>query len=108
MYGTIKDGQLITAPRVVTIGSSVVSNPTDEQLIQLGYKEVRQTEQPQDAPDGQMHVSSYEDKGAYIEQVWTLIEKPVTIEDRLSALESAQAQMDSIFEEVVNSETALL
>lgn len=92
MYGTIKDGQLITAPRVVTIGNSVISNPTEEQIIQLGYKEVRQTEQPQDAPEGQMYISSHEDKGSYIEQVWTLTEKPRTVEDDVKDLQD-QNQM---------------
>lgn len=92
MYGIIKDGNLITAPRVVTIGNSVVSNPTEGQLIQLGYKEIRMTEQPQDAPEGQIYVSSYEDKVTYIEQVWALTEKPRTVEDDVKELQE-QHQM---------------
>lgn len=74
MYGIIKDGQLITAPRVVTIGNRVVSNPTDEQLIQLGYKPISYVEKPTDELLGQSYIETWSDNGNSIVQTWELQE----------------------------------
>lgn len=74
MYGTIKDGQLIAAPRVVTIGNSVVSNPTEVQLIELGYKPISYTEKPTDEQLGQSYIETWVVNGNSIVQTWELQE----------------------------------
>lgn len=43
-YGKIIDGKLIFAGSVIMTDKGFISNPTTEQLIELGYKEIEYTE----------------------------------------------------------------
>ena len=47
MLGKIINGVLQTKEYVMLINDRIVSNPTDEQLISDGYKEVIYTERPE-------------------------------------------------------------
>ena len=70
---------------------------------------------PEDpAPEGQHYEPTYSDSGDTITQSWVLVEdeetEPAgrTIEERVTDLETGQAEMDRIFEEVVNGESGIL
>ena len=114
MYAKIENGTLIPAPRRIVLSGMQIFNPTPDQLTQAGYKPVTETPMPDDAPDGQHYEPTYSDSGDTITQGWTLAEneevEPAgkTIEERVTDLETGQAEMDRIFEEVVNSEAGLL
>lgn len=73
MYGIIKDGRLIMASRVVTIGSSVVSNPTEEQLIELGYKSIEYNENIYNS----YYVEKWIEEDNKIVQTWILDESDI-------------------------------
>ena len=47
MLGKIINGELKTKEAVMLIDGKMVSNPTDEQLIADGYKDVIYTERPE-------------------------------------------------------------
>ena len=47
MYGKIIDGNLQIAGSVITTDKGFISNPTKEQLIELGYKEIEYSEKPE-------------------------------------------------------------
>ena len=47
MYGKIIDGNLQIAGQIITTDKGFISNPTTEQLIELGYKEIEYTEKPE-------------------------------------------------------------
>ena len=115
MLGKIIDGNLTYPPHKIVLLGMQIFNPTEEQLIQDGYKPIIETVMPEDpAPDGQHYESTYSDTGDTITQSWVLVDdEPVepsgkTIEQRVTALEQEQAQMNTIFEEVVNSESGIL
>lgn len=93
-YGILSDGALQLAPPKIVLNGKQIWNPTGEQLIQAGYKEIRDTDMPEDpAPEGQHYESHYEDKSDHIEMVWSLVEdaepepQPVTLESRVFTLE---------------------
>ena len=46
MYGKIIDGRLQIAGQIITTDKGFISNPTTEQLDELGYKEIEYTEKP--------------------------------------------------------------
>ena len=46
-YGKIIDGRLVVAGRIVKDGNTTITNPTEEKLKELGYKEIEYTEKPQ-------------------------------------------------------------
>ena len=46
MYGKLIDGRLVVAGRIVKEGNTTITNPTEEKLKELGYKEVEYTEKP--------------------------------------------------------------
>lgn len=95
ILGNIVDGVISYAPKKIKIGSMLIFNPTDEALKEQGYKEVRTSDIPDDAPDGKIYVFSYDDKGEYIEQVWTLTDEPPKSKEEL-AVELATKQINTL------------
>lgn len=93
MLGKIIDGNLPYPPHKIVLLGMQIFNPTEEQLIQDGYKPIIETVMPEDpAPDGQHYEAQYVDSGDTITQSWVLVEDdpaPVgkTIEQRVTALE---------------------
>lgn len=47
MLGKLIDGRLVVAGRIVKEGNTTITNPTEEKLKELGYKEIEYTEKPQ-------------------------------------------------------------
>lgn len=109
MLGKIIDGNLTCPPRRIVLKGMQIFNPTEEQLIQAGYKPVTETPMPDDAPEGQHYEPTYTDSGDTITQGWTLVDNEETdpagktLEERITDLEAGQAEMDRIFEGVVNN-----
>ena len=115
MYAKIENDTLIPAPHRIVLSGMQIFNPTADQLIQAGYKPITETPIPEDpAPDGQHYEPTYSDSDDTITQGWTLVEneevEPAgkTLEERVTDLETGQAEMDRIFEGVVNSESGIL
>ena len=95
MLAKLIDGAISYAPRKIIIDGKTIFNPREELLKEQGYKEIRDSDIPDDAPDGKIYVSSYEDKGDYIEQVWTLIDEPPKAKEEL-AIELAIKQINTL------------
>lgn len=114
MYAKLENNTLIPAPHRIVLSGMQIFNPTTDHLTQAGYKPVAETPMPDDAPEGQHYEPTYSDTGDTITQGWTLVENEEaepsgkTLEERVTDLEAGQAEMDRIFEEVVNSEAGLL
>ena len=109
MLGKLIDGNLTYPPNRVILNGMQIFNPTQEQLMQVGWKTITETPMPEEpAPDGQHYEAQYADAGDTIMQSWVLVDdEPVepaekTIEERVTMLEQEQAQMNTIFEEVIN------
>ena len=103
-YGILIDGALNLAPKRIILNDMQIFNPTAEQLIQAGYKEVEDTVMPEDTvPDGQHYEPFYVDVGDKITQLWQLVDDlPVedsqTIEDRVLKLENLIQNAQSALE----------
>lgn len=95
MLAKLTDGVLSYAPRKIIVDGKTIFNPPEDMLKEQGYKEIRKSDIPDDAPDGKIYVSSYEDKGDYIEQVWTLIDEPPKAKEEL-AIELATKQINTL------------
>lgn len=113
MLGKIINGQLTYPPHRIVLDGMQIFNPTETQLISAGYKPIIETDMPDDAPEGQHYEAQYTDGETQITQSWVLVDNPPadtskTLEQRVTDLENNQNDMNKIFEEVVNSETALL
>ena len=114
MYAKLENNTLIPAPHRIVLSGMQIFNPTTDHLTQAGYKPVTETPMPDDAPEGQHYEPTYSDTGDTITQGWTLVENEEvepsgkTIEERVTDLETGQAEMNRIFEEVVNSESGIL
>lgn len=94
MLGKIIDGTLTYPPNRIILNGMQIFNPTDDQLIQVGYKPITETPMPEDpAPEGQHYEAKYTDDGDTIMQSWVLIDdEPMepaekTIEERVTTLE---------------------
>lgn len=93
MLGKIIDGVLTYPPNRIILNGMQIFNPTDDQLIQVGYKPITETPMPEEsAPEGQHYEAKYTDAGDTITQSWVLVEdveeeKPVTLEQRVTQLE---------------------
>lgn len=113
MLGKIIDGVLTYPPHRIVLDGMQIFNPTETQLISAEYKPIVETDMPDDAPEGQHYEAQYTDGETQITQSWVLVDNPPadtskTLEQRVTDLENNQNDMNKIFEEVVNSETALL
>lgn len=113
MLGKIIDGKLTYPPHRIILDGMQIFNPTETQLISAGYKPIIETDMPDDAPEGQHYEAQYTEEETQITQNWVLVDNPPadtlkTLEQRVTDLENNQNDMNKIFEEVVNSETALL
>lgn len=109
MLGKIIDGKLTYPPHRIVLDGMQIFNPTETQLMAAGYKTITETTFPEDhSPDGQHYEAQYADSGDTITQSWILfddvpVETGKTLDERVTALEQNQADMDAIFKEVVNN-----
>lgn len=94
MLGKIIDGVLAYPTHRIILNGMQIFNPTQEQLMQVGYKPITETPIPEEpAPEGQHYEAQYADAGDTITQSWILVEdEPVepsekTIEERVTTLE---------------------
>lgn len=94
-FGKIVNNELVLAPNKVVIDGMQVFNPTNDMLLQAGYKQIQETSEPEEpAPIGQHYESYYEDMGLFIQQVWKLVDdsevppKPESIETRMAKAET--------------------
>lgn len=92
MLGKIIDGALTYPPHRIVLNGMQIFNPTEEQLIQAGYKTIVETDIPEDpAPEGWHYEAVYTD-GDTITQSWVLVEDEPsstgnTLEQRVAQLE---------------------
>ena len=115
MLGKLIDGNITYPPHRIVLGGMQIFNPTETQLMAAGYKTITETTFPEDpSPDGQHYEAQYADSGDTITQSWVLVDDEPgdpsgkTIEQRVTTLEQEQAQMNTIFEEVVNGGSGIL
>ena len=94
MLGKIIDGNLTYPPHRIVLNGMQIFNPTDEQLIQSGFKTIVETDIPEEpSPEGQHYEAQYADYGDSITQSWILVQDAhiepsgKTIEQRVTALE---------------------
>lgn len=94
MLGKIIDGKLTYPPHRIILNGMQIFNPTQEQLMQVGFKIITETLIPEEpAPEGQHYEAQYTDAGDTITQSWVLVDdesvEPAekTIEERVTALE---------------------
>ena len=73
ILGKLVNGAISYAPKQVKIGDSVVFNPTEEQLKQLGYKELEFSEEPRIEVKTQKAVPRFEEQEDKILQVWDVV-----------------------------------
>lgn len=73
-YKYIDERQVKRAPNPIFDGGRVYSNPTDETLRALGYKELVVEDMPE-VPDGKMAMPIYTD-GDVITQGWEIADEP--------------------------------
>ena len=113
MFGKIIDGNLTYPPHRIVLDGMQIFNPTETQLISVGYKLIVETDMPDDAPEGQHYEAQYTDGETQITQSWVLVDNPPadtskTLEQRVTDLENNQNDMNRVFEEVVNGESGIL
>lgn len=103
MLGKIVDGKLTYPPHRIVLDGMQIFNPTEEQLRQAGYKEIQETDMPDDAPEGQHYEAQYTDGETQITQSWVLVENEPTpegksIEQRVAALEQDVSGINTAIE----------
>ena len=87
MYAKLQNGFLRSAPKTIVLDGKTINNPLQEELEQLGYKQVVYTDTPIEVTEGKHWESSWEEEDV-IRQVWTLVDDPVYPEPELSAEEA--------------------
>ena len=70
MFGKIIDGKLQYAGQIIKTDKGFISNPTNEQLVANGYKEIERTEKPTYDIENEKLVETYRED---IEQTTILV-----------------------------------
>lgn len=84
-YGTLVGGELVLAPKNITIGTVTYKPATDAAYIQAGYKVVSYSPYP---TDGNEYEAYYEEKTKQIAQKWRLVRELTPAERRERAYQS--------------------
>ena len=63
MLGKLIDGRLVLAGRIVKEGNTTITNPTEEQLINLGYKKLEYGAKQEYDKEEEKLVETYQDMG---------------------------------------------
>ena len=107
MHAKLQSGFLRITPKTVTWNGCTVNNPSDDKLMELGYKPVRYTDMPTDAETGKHYESSWTETEAEITQVWNLVDDPVypepepTPEERLDKVEQRTDTLETTTDDIV-------
>ena len=105
MLGKIIDGKLTYPPHRIVLDGMQIFNPTEEQLMQVGFKLITEMDIPEEpAPEGQHYEAQYTDAGDTIMQSWVLVDDEPgdssgkTIEQRVTALEQDVSGISTVIE----------
>lgn len=88
MHAKLQNGCIRSAPKTITLDGKTINNPLQEELEQLGYKQVVYTDMPAEAVEGKHWESGWTEEETEIKQVWKLADDPVYPEPELSADEA--------------------
>lgn len=98
MFGKIVDGKLIIAGNKIQIKNGWITNPTEQMLKELGYKEIVSTEKSKFDSTTEKLVENYKDNGKEIEINFAKVKK--------TDVEIAEALLDGISkEDILNAVT---
>lgn len=105
MLGKIENGTLVYPPHRIVLNGMQIFNPTNDQLVQAGYKPITETPMPEEpAPEGQHYEPSYTDSDDTIIQSWILVDdEPIepsekTLEERVTILEQDVSGINTAIE----------
>lgn len=107
MYAKLQNGMLRSAPKTVTWNGCTVNNPSDDKLVELGYKPVRYTDMPENTTEGKHYESGWTDTESEIIQTWNLVDDPVypepaeTAEERLDKVEKRTDTLETTTDDIV-------
>lgn len=85
MYAKLQNGCIRSAPKTITLDGKTINNPLQEELEQLGYKQVVYVDVPTEVTEDKHWESSWEEEENAIRQVWKLVDDPVYPEPEFSA-----------------------
>ena len=107
MYAKLQNGMLRSAQKTVQWHNCTVNNPSEEKLVELGYKPVVYTDIPESTIEGKHYESSWKETETEITQVWNLVDDPVypepepTAEERISNLETTTCELKSTSDDII-------
>ena len=85
IYGTLTEGVLTIAPKMITIGGFNIWNATEQQYRSLGYKPVQYADPPE-PPEGYDYEFAWTETDTEIVQTYTLVEPDLTNDEILAIL----------------------
>lgn len=96
MYGKLKDGQIIPAPKnFVTSSGNLIFNFDSKPalLIANGYKEIINEEPQYNQSKQEIIFSHYEEQEDTIVAIYNVIDKPLTQEELINSLQSENEEL---------------
>ena len=85
IYGTLTEGVLTIAQKMITIGGFNIWNGTEQQYRSLGYKPVQYADPPE-PPEGYDYEFAWTETDTEIVQTYTLVEPDLTNDEILAIL----------------------